>query len=120
MKNKMKMQTLSRIIGFGTFLLLLFTGCDDCSINPELMLGHWRSVQKMPDLTIGKDSLEYYAIIHHHIEDGKECPIRYPLVYNANSTYIKADCRIILVYSKKEETLFLSPGGGYILSVSKY
>lgn len=119
MENKMKMQTLNRIIGSGTFLLLLFTGCNDCSINPELMLGHWKSIQEMPDLTIGKDSLEYYAIVHHSVEDGKECPVRYPLVCSGHSTYIKAGSRIILVYSKKERTLFLSPGGQYTLSVSK-
>lgn len=119
MEDKMKMQTLSRIISSGTFLLFLFTGCNDCSINPEWMLGHWKSVQEKPGLTIGKDSLEYYAIVHHHTENGKECPIRYPLVYSGTSTYIKADNRIILVYSPKEKTLFLSPGGKYNLSSSK-
>lgn len=115
----MKMQVLSRIVSSGALLLLLCTGCNDCSIDPEIMLGHWKSSREKPDLTIGKDSLEYYAIVHHRIKDGKECPIRYPLVYRGNVTYIEADSRIMLVYSKKDKTLFLSPGGEYSLSLSK-
>lgn len=119
MEIRKKIQTFSRIISFGVLLLLLCMGCNEYSVNPEVMLGHWKSVRKMPELTIGRDSVEYYAIIHHKIADGKECPVRYPLVSCGNSTYIKAASRIILVYSKEDHTLFLSPGGKYCLSVSK-
>ncbi|WP_455664927.1 DUF3876 domain-containing protein [Phocaeicola sp.] len=119
MGNRMKMPTLSRIIAFGFILLPLCTGCNDYSINPEAMLGNWKSSQKRPDLTIGKDSSEYYVIVHHLMADGKECPIRYRIVYCGKSTYIKAESRIIMVYSKKDSTLFLSPGGKYCLSISK-
>lgn len=119
MEDRKKMPTLSRIISFGAFLLLLCMGCEEYSINPEVMLGHWKSLQRKPDLTIGRDSAEYYAIIHHKLADGKECPVRYPLVTCGNSTYIKANSRILLVFSKVDTTLFLSPGGKYCLSGSK-
>lgn len=119
MKTAIRMKTLCWIINLGAFLLPLCTGCSKYSINPEVMLGHWKSLQKKPDLTIGKDSVEYYAIVHHQIADGKECPIRYPLVYCGSSTCIKAGIRIVLVYSKGDRTLFLSPGGTYCRSASK-
>lgn len=119
MKTAIRMKTLCWIINLGSFSLLLSTGCSEYSINPDVMLGHWKSLQKKPDLTIGKDSAEYYAIVHHQITDGKECPIRYPLVHCGSFTYIKAGIRIVLVYSKEDNTLFLSPGGTYCLSVSK-
>lgn len=120
MKNEKKMHTINRIFISGTFLLLLCTGCnDDYSRNPENMLGGWTSLQGRSNVTISKDKLEYFAIVHHRITGGKECPVRYPIVYSDNSTYIKAGLRIIMVYSKKDQTLFLSPGGEYCHPPSK-
>lgn len=120
MENKIKVHTVIRMVGCGALGLFLCTGCfDDYSRNPEVMLGHWKSLQEGPNVTIKRDSLEYYAIVYHRVAEGRECPVRYPLVYSHNSTYIKAECRIVLVYSKKMKTLFLSPGGIYYLSILK-
>lgn len=114
------MKLISGIVSLGTFLLFLCTGCNnDCSRNPSLMLGHWKSLDGKPDLTIDKDCLEYYVVVHHQLADERECPLRYPLVHWDNSTYIKAQSRIFLIYSKINKTLFLSPGGEYYLSPSE-
>lgn len=113
----MRMKLISQLVGSGIILLFLCVGCNnDCSRNPALMLGRWKSLEGKPDLTIGKDSTEYHAVVYHTANDGKECALRYPLVYQDNSTYIKAQSRIILIYSKKNKTLFLSPGGEYCRS----
>ena len=116
----MNIKFISKIGSFGTILLFLCIGCNnDYSKNPDCMLGYWKSLYGKPDLTIDKDSLEYYVIVHHKVMNGKECSIRYPLVFCDNSSYIKAQSRILLVYSKKNKTLFLSPGGEYYSSQPK-
>ena len=110
----MNMKLMSQIASLGTILLFLCIGChNDYSKNPNCMLGNWKSLHGKPDLTINKDSLGYYVVVHHKIINGGECPLRYHLVYCDNSSYIKAQNRIFLIYSKKNKTLHLSPGGEY-------
>lgn len=114
------MKSISVILTWGVSLFFLCVGCNnDYSRNPDRMLGYWKSSHGKPALTIDKDSLEYYVIVHHKTANKKECSLRYPLVSWNNSTYIKAQTQILLVYSKKNKTLFLSPGGEYYRSESK-
>lgn len=116
----MNLLAFSRIIVSGVFWLCVGTSCsNDCSRNPQTMLGRWKSLQGRADITINKDSGNYYAIVHHRITGGKLCPVRYPVVYTATATYIQAEGRILLTYSTKNKTLFLSPGGKYCLFVSE-
>ncbi len=120
MNGKMNVLAFSRVIVSGAFWLYMATSCsNDCSRNPQTMLGHWKSLQGRPDVTIARDSANYYAIVHHRITNGKQCPVRYPVVCTATNTYIQAASRILLTYSTKNKILFLSPGGKYCLLVSE-
>lgn len=113
----MNITVFNRVIISGVFALLLCSGCGSSSRDPEVMLGHWKSLRDKPDITIMKDSLHYYAIVYHRLSKGEVCPVRYPLIYDAFSTYIQAEGRILMTYSNKNKTLFLSPGGKYCLLV---
>lgn len=114
------MKSISVILTWGVSLFFLCVGCNnDYSRNPDLMLGHWINSHGKPDLTIDKDSLEYYVVVHHKTANKKECSLRYPLVNKDNSTYLKAQSQVLMIYSKKNKTLFLSPGGEYYRSKPK-
>lgn len=107
-------------------LVLILSVCFFCmscsyqdSNNPELMLGHWKSSLGRADLSIVKDSLEYYVVVYHRLFDDKICPVRYPIKHSHNSAYIQAEGRVLLTYSVRNKTLFLSPGGEYAPLIPK-
>lgn len=89
--------------------------CIGCNAPQEIPEGYWQSTQDRPALTLKKDSAgNYRAIFHHRTANGHICPIAYPVVHTTAGMYIQAEGRILIYYSSKDNTIFLSPGGPYL------
>lgn len=104
-------------------LLLIVTSLflfAECNISQDIPTGCWQSSQGKPSVTLKKDSAgNFQAIIHHHTANGHICPVVYPLVKDITGMYIQAEGRILVSYSPKDSTLFLSPGGVFRLKQEK-
>ena len=62
------------------FIIPMFLSCQHSSVEmPDGMYGRWKSSTGRPDIILGTDSIGYFAIVHHRINDGRVCPVRYPL-----------------------------------------
>lgn len=95
-------------------LSFLCVGCG--TPQGDIPTGCWQSLQGRPSLTLEKDSIgNYRVIVHHRTADGRSCPVAYPLVRSTVGMYIRAERRIFVCYSSKDNTLFLSPGGAFRL-----
>lgn len=106
----------SSIYQYLLLYLYIFTlsGCvEKKPVDFPCIEGYWKSVQDRPSLRIGQDEDGYYAIVYHHTAHRHICPIRYPLIYQPYGIYLQAERRILVSYSKRDSSLFLSPGGKY-------
>lgn len=101
------------------FVILLIVGillgCRNNPVEmPKGLYGRWKSKQCRPDIVLNSDSLGYFAIVYHHIYDGRICPVRYPLYFTSEDRgIIQAEGRINLYYDRLKNSLYLSPGGDY-------
>lgn len=96
-------------------LAILFGGCQKKIVEiPKELCGRWSSKLHRSDITLGKDSLGTFAIVHHQTYDGRICPIRYAVQFKSSSIgIIQAEGHITFYYDENTKSLFLSPGGDY-------
>ena len=110
-----KNRGLYRLFFYFVFIMPVFLSCRHSPVEmPDGMYGRWKSSTDRPDITLGTDSIGYFAIVHHRINDGRVCPVRYPLhLSSPTKGYIRAEGCILFYYDSLKHTLYFSPGGDY-------
>ncbi|WP_455628053.1 DUF3876 domain-containing protein [Parabacteroides chinchillae] len=110
---------MNKIIITSILLSYCFLFLYDCkkqtdTSSIDYICGNWISIQGRPRISILSTDSGYIAIVHHITVNREKYPIIYPILQTQYGTYIQAEGRIFISYSKKDSTLFLSPGGTYI------
>lgn len=105
-----------RLLLIATAVICILSACQQQF--PPFPEGSWQSMQGRACVKFETDSCgNHTAVVFHRLKDGRTCPVTYPVCRTHYGYYIQAEGRIFILYDKKKNRLFLSPGGDYYRAI---